>query len=157
VRPGAVSGELDGRERGCGSPAAAGGMGKARDRAKLSEMRRGVCARHWRGSKKWSWARGRASWLRNPVTCASAHSSVHGESGEGGTDKAGPRRRERKGDARGQWLGTGEPGPRDRERESERAKETGADRSAPLGSEREREGAREGELPLTAQARRHAS
>jgi hypothetical protein len=28
-------------------------------------------------------------------------------------------------------------------------KETGADRSAPLGSEREREGAREGELPLT--------
>jgi hypothetical protein len=28
-------------------------------------------------------------------------------------------------------------------------KATGADRSAPLGSEREREGAREGELPLT--------
>jgi hypothetical protein len=28
-------------------------------------------------------------------------------------------------------------------------KETGADKSAPLGSEREREGAREGELPLT--------
>jgi hypothetical protein len=28
-------------------------------------------------------------------------------------------------------------------------KETGADRLAPLGSEREREGAREGELPLT--------
>jgi hypothetical protein len=36
------------------------------------------------------------------------------------------------------------------ERERERAGEvTGADRSAPLGSEREREGAREGELPLT--------
>jgi hypothetical protein len=34
------------------------------------------------------------------------------------------------------------------ERESERAKETGADRLAPLGSEREREGARERELPL---------
>jgi hypothetical protein len=31
------------------------------------------------------------------------------------------------------------------ERESERAKETGADRSAPLGSEREREGTHEGE------------
>ena len=29
------------------------------------------------------------------------------------------------------------------------AKETGADRLAPLGSEREREGAHEGELPLT--------
>jgi hypothetical protein len=28
-------------------------------------------------------------------------------------------------------------------------KETGADRSATLGSEREREGTREGELPLT--------
>jgi hypothetical protein len=28
-------------------------------------------------------------------------------------------------------------------------KEFGADKSAPLGSEREREGAREGELPLT--------
>jgi hypothetical protein len=38
---------------------------------------------------------------------------------------------------------------RERERESERAKETGTDRSAPLGSERESEGAREGELPLT--------
>jgi hypothetical protein len=36
-----------------------------------------------------------------------------------------------------------------RQRESERAKETGADRSAPLGSERKREGAHEGELPLT--------
>jgi hypothetical protein len=37
----------------------------------------------------------------------------------------------------------------ERERESERAKETGTDRLAPLGSEREREGAHEGELPLT--------
>jgi hypothetical protein len=32
-------------------------------------------------------------------------------------------------------------------------KETGADKSAPLGSEREREGAREGELPLTGEVR----
>jgi hypothetical protein len=83
------------------------------------------------------------------VTCASAHSLVHGEIGEGGTDKAGPRRRERKGDAWAQRLGTSEPGLRDRERDSERAKETSADRSAPLGSEREREGAHEGEPPLT--------
>jgi hypothetical protein len=41
-----------------------------------------------------------------------------------------------------------------RARETEReegsaGEETSADRSAPLGSEREREGAREGELPLT--------
>jgi hypothetical protein len=38
-RLGAVSGELDGQERGRGSPAAAGGMGRARERAKLHEMR----------------------------------------------------------------------------------------------------------------------
>jgi hypothetical protein len=37
----------------------------------------------------------------------------------------------------------------EREIESERAKETGADRPAPLGSEREREGTHEGEPPLT--------
>jgi hypothetical protein len=61
---------------------------------------------------------GWASWPRNPATCASAHALVHGGRGEGGSDKPGPRRRE-KGDARGQHLGTGEP---ERERESERAK-----------------------------------
>jgi hypothetical protein len=38
-RLGAVSGELEGRERGCGSPAAAGGVGRARERVKLREMR----------------------------------------------------------------------------------------------------------------------
>jgi hypothetical protein len=37
----------------------------------------------------------------------------------------------------------------ERERESERAKETSADKLVPLGSERERVSAREGELPLT--------
>jgi hypothetical protein len=57
------------------------------------------------------------------VTCASAHALVHDGREEGGTDKAGPRRRERKGDARGQRLGTGEPGPRNREREGARTGE----------------------------------
>jgi hypothetical protein len=38
---------------------------------------------------------------------------------------------------------------RQREKESERAKETGADRLAPLGSERERDGTHEVEPPLT--------
>jgi hypothetical protein len=38
---------------------------------------------------------------------------------------------------------------RERERESERAKKIVADRSAPLGNEREREGAHEGEPSLT--------
>jgi hypothetical protein len=83
------------------------------------------------------------------VTCVSAHAPVYGRRGEGGSDKAGPPRRERKGDVRGQRLGTGEPGPRVRERESERAKETSTDRSAPMSREQEREGAHEEELPLT--------
>jgi hypothetical protein len=38
-RLGAISGELDGREHGRGSPATAGGEGRARERAKLREMR----------------------------------------------------------------------------------------------------------------------
>jgi hypothetical protein len=40
-RLGVVSGELDGRERGRGSPAASGGECRARERAELHEMRRG--------------------------------------------------------------------------------------------------------------------
>jgi hypothetical protein len=48
---------------------------------------------------------------------------------------------------------TGDPGPRDRERGSVGVKEIGADRSVPLGCEQEREGAREGELPLTGRVR----
>jgi hypothetical protein len=44
--------------------------------------------------------------------------------------------------ARGNGSATGDLGPRDRERERER--KTGANRSAPLGSERGREGARPG-------------
>jgi hypothetical protein len=55
--------------------------------------------------------------------CASAHSLVHDESEEGGIDTAGPRHRERKGDARGNSSSTDEPSPRDRERERERAGE----------------------------------
>jgi hypothetical protein len=46
VRLGAVSGELDGREHGRGSLATAGGVGRARERVQLSEMRRWVCAGH---------------------------------------------------------------------------------------------------------------
>jgi hypothetical protein len=41
-----------------------------------------------------------ASWPRNLATCVSAHAPVHGEHGGGETDRAGPRRREREGDAR---------------------------------------------------------
>jgi hypothetical protein len=118
-------------------------VGRARERVKSSEVRRGVCVGHWRGSKKGSWARGRASWPRNLAKCASAHAPVHDEHEEGGTDRAGPRRRERKRGRAGQWLGNWRTGPaRQRERRCARAKETGTDRSAPLGSERENERAR---------------
>jgi hypothetical protein len=41
----------------------------------------------------------------------------------------------------------------DRERGSSRVKETGTDKSAPLGSEREREGVRERELSLIGRVR----
>jgi hypothetical protein len=77
--------------------------------------------------------------------------------------RAGPRRARRAAELTGQAYGvereergtrgnastTGDLGPRDRERESTRGRKTGADRSAPLGTEGGREGAREGELPLT--------
>jgi hypothetical protein len=53
------------------------------------------------GLKEGSWARGRASWPRNPATCAGAHAPVHGGRGEGRSNREGPWRRESKGDARG--------------------------------------------------------
>jgi hypothetical protein len=84
--------------------------------------------------------------MRNPVTCASAHAPVHGECGGGGTDRAGPQRRERRKGRAGQRLGEWRSGPvRQREKGSTRVKETGDDRSAPVGRERERERARAGE------------
>jgi hypothetical protein len=56
---------------------------------------------------------------------------------------------------RGVWgngSATGGPDPRDRERECA-GKKTGADRLAPLGSERWREGAREGGPPVRRRGR----
>jgi hypothetical protein len=150
-RLGSVSGELDGRERGLGSPAASGGEGRARERTELREMRRGR-------------VRGTGGALRRELgACAVVVAEksddvrecallVHGGRG-GGSDREGPRHthREREREERGAWgndSATGEPGPRGRE-EKRAGEETGADRSAPLGSEREREGAQEKELPLT--------
>jgi hypothetical protein len=66
--------------------------------------------------------RGRASWLRNPATCASALAPVHDERGGGGTDREGPRRRERRKGRAGQRLGDWRSGPA-RQRERERAGE----------------------------------
>jgi hypothetical protein len=141
-RLGAVFGELDGRENGHGSPAASGGKGRARERARVCEMRRRTSAGHWRGSKKGVGARGRASWSRNPATCVSVHAPVHGERGEGETDTAGPRRRERKRDARGNGSAAGDLGPRDRERVNGRRKLAATGWSHRVESERERGRAR---------------
>jgi hypothetical protein len=79
---------------------------------------RGVLAGLYEGS----WARGRASWPRNPATCASAHASVHDERGGGRTDRQahGTEREER--GMRGNSSATGGPGPRDRERGSARGR-----------------------------------
>jgi hypothetical protein len=76
---------------------------------------------------------------------------VHGERGGGGTDRAGPRRRERRKGVSGAMTRRLAIRAREtkRERVSARGRKTGADRLAPLGSERERERTREGELPLT--------
>jgi hypothetical protein len=71
---------------------------------------RGVLA----GLYKGSWARGQASWPRNPVMCASAHVPVRGERGEGRTDRAGPWRRERGQGRAGNDSTIGNLGPRDR-------------------------------------------
>jgi hypothetical protein len=82
------------------------------------------------------------------VTYVSAHSPVHSRRGEGGSDREGSRHRERGKGRSGQRLSNWRTGPV-RQREEKRAGEgTGADRSAPLDSEREREGARVGELPV---------
>jgi hypothetical protein len=64
-------------------------------------MRRESECGRWRGSKRELGRVGWASWPRIPETSVSAHAPVHGECGEGGTDREGPRRREReKRDAR---------------------------------------------------------
>jgi hypothetical protein len=57
---------------------------------------------------------GRATWPRISVTCASARSLVHGGRGEGGADREGPQRRERRG-VRGNDSASGRTGPRGRE------------------------------------------
>jgi hypothetical protein len=83
---------------------------------------------------------GRASWLRNPATCASAHAPVCGVREEDETDRVGPRRRERKGGAREQRLSTGKPGLRERERE--RTGEGNRRRQVSPTGQRAREGGR---------------
>jgi hypothetical protein len=55
--------------------------------------------------------------------CASVHALVHGERGEGGTDREGPRRREKKEGRAGQRLSTWRTGPvRQREKRDARGR-----------------------------------
>jgi hypothetical protein len=133
---GAIFGELDGRGGGRGSPARSSGMSRARVRVGLREMRRGSECGHGRGLK---WSRGvvRATWPRIPMTCASARSLVHGGQGEGRTDCEGPRRREREGARGGTARRLAERARKIEKEEGREGEATGADKSAPLGSERE--------------------
>jgi hypothetical protein len=62
----------------------------------------------------------------------SAHAPVHGGREEGGSNKAGPRRRERGQGRAGNGSTTGNPGPRDRERRRAR----GRRKPAPTGGVR---------------------
>jgi hypothetical protein len=100
------------------------------------------------GLKKGAGARGRASWPRIPATCVSARALVHG--GRGGANRGGPRRSEGESERTGATTRRLANWAREVEREEGHVgEETGADSLAPLGSEREREGTREWELPLT--------
>jgi hypothetical protein len=116
-------------------------------------MRRGSECGLWRALRR-SWgACGWASWPRIPATCVSAHVPVHSKGGEGGTDREGPWRRERKGGtlATAQRLAAQ---AHDAEREEGRAR---AKQLAPTGrpqrAEGKRDRARERKLPLTGGAR----
>jgi hypothetical protein len=122
-RLGAVSGGLDGRERGRGSPTAARGVGRARERVKLCEMRRGACAGHWWGSKKGAGHVGerRGREIRRRARVRTRRSTASAEGAEL-TGQAHDTEREERG-VRGNGSVTGDPGPRDRERERERAGE----------------------------------
>jgi hypothetical protein len=96
-----VSSEQDGRERERGVSVVAGGVGRARERAMLCEMRRGSECGHWRGSKKGvgrvGGCRGREIRRRAQVhTCRSTASAEGAEL----TGQAHDGERERKG-ARG--------------------------------------------------------
>jgi hypothetical protein len=111
-RLGAVSGELDGRERRHGSLAASGGEGRARERTELHEMRRGASACHWRGSKKGDGRVGgrRGREIRRRARVRTRRSTA-GAGREDLTGRVNDAEREERG-ARCNGLVTGEPDPR---------------------------------------------
>jgi hypothetical protein len=71
--------------------------------------------------------------------CASAHAQVHGERGGGGTNRVGPRHRERRKGRAGQRLGDWRSGPV-RQRERERVGEENQRRQVGPSGQRPREG-----------------
>jgi hypothetical protein len=94
-----VSGELGGRERRRGSSTASRGDGRARERAELHEMRRGR-ARGTGGALRrelGAWAGVVAEKSDDVRKCALVGARW---AWEGGSDRAGPWHRERKGDTR---------------------------------------------------------
>jgi hypothetical protein len=95
-------------------------VGRARERVKLREMRRGLCAGHWWGSKKGAGCVGghHGREIRRRARVRTRRSTVSAE----GAELAGQAHdveREEWG-ARGNDLAAGDPGPRDREREGVR-------------------------------------
>jgi hypothetical protein len=123
-------------------------MGRARERVKLSEMRRGVCVGHGRGSKKGAGCVGghRGRETRRRARVRTRRSTARAGKAELTRQAHGAEREKVTRGGNGSTLANR---ARETERESERAKETGANRLAPLGSEQEREGAHEGEPPVT--------
>jgi hypothetical protein len=92
------------------------------------------------GAQKGAGARGRASWLRIPASCASASALVHGGRWEGGVDRGGPRRRERGRAHGGNGWTTGKMGPQSRERRGARGQRNLRRQLGPTGHRaRERE------------------
>jgi hypothetical protein len=69
--------------------------------------------------------------------------------GEGGADRAGPQRRERKGDTQGNGSVTDEPGPRGRERRGTRVKKLVPTGRPHWAASERGESAQERGLPLT--------
>jgi hypothetical protein len=133
-RLGAVSGELDGRERGLGSSAASGGEGRARERARVCEMRRGANAGHWRGSKK---GVGRVSKRRGRETRRRARvrmrrSTTSAKKAELTRQAHGAEREKRTRGCNGSALANWARGT-ERERERERERANGRRKLAPIG------------------------
>jgi hypothetical protein len=122
-------------------------VGRAQERVKLSEMRRGVCAGHRWGSKKGAGHMGgrRGREIRRHARVRSRRSTASTEGAELTGQAHGAEREER--GAQGNGSAAGNPNPRDRERERARArgrwKLAPTDRPHWAASERGRARARE--------------